>query len=171
MNPNECCFKYISCIRVSISATRGTLLVPSTLNIRYRWPAGGNLVSDASNFPQGAGCSWSTASPLHFSFTWHYSAVEAISCSQGPWTSLTHCHLTSWLQNLISRQQSILACVSTDPVRSCCGDNMQSSALKNWSWQTIRYNFIPEKCINAVLLLQCWMLNENTKTDSRYCTE
>lgn len=63
-NPNE-----------SISATARVLLVPSTLTIWYGCPAGGNLVADASN---------NTASPLHYSFTWQYSVVEAISCSHGP---------------------------------------------------------------------------------------
>lgn len=71
-------------------------------------------------FPQGAGSSWRTAS--HFSFTWHYSVAEAISCSHDPWMSVTPCHLTSWLQNWISRQQSILAGVFTHPMRSCCGE-------------------------------------------------
>ncbi len=53
MISNERCFKHINCIHVSISVTSGVLLVPSTLSIWYGCPAGGNLVSDASNFSTG----------------------------------------------------------------------------------------------------------------------
>lgn len=71
-NPNEC--RVNQCYNTSAP-------LPSTLCNQYMCPAGGNFVSNATNFPQGACFTWTTASPVHFSFTWHYSVVEAISCS------------------------------------------------------------------------------------------
>lgn len=129
MNPNECCFKHINGIHMSISATTGALLAPSTFSILYGRPAGGNLVSVPCNFPQGAGSSWRSASPLPVSFTWYYSVVEAISCSHDPWMSLTPCHLTSWLGiEFRDNRASWQGCLQI-VWGSCCGHNMQSYAL------------------------------------------
>lgn len=135
MNPNERRFKHTDCFHACQSVLQQECSSSHPLSIS---DTGVQLEAIMSAmlllFPQGAGPSWRTASPRHFSFTWHYSVAEAISCSPDPWMSFPPCHLTSWLQNLISRQQSILAGVCRHPMRSCCGDNMQRQTVYFWKY-------------------------------------
>lgn len=135
MNPNERRFKHTDCFHACQSVLQQECSSSHPLSIS---DTGVQLEAIMSAmlllFPQGASPSWRTASPRHFSFTWHYSVAEAISCSPDPWMSFPPCHLTSWLQNLISRQQSILAGVFRHPMRSCCGDNMQRQTVYFWKY-------------------------------------